>query len=113
MKIYTHKYEPFMMGGNLRRPIATEIEDYEKVNLGKGYFGILIKNPEQEKWHMCLEGCGAMIGTDDDKQTLVTNIITDMATGDEEVMKEQFAKALNELKNAEVMENERFFRMFK
>lgn len=112
-KIYTYKYEPFMMGGNLHRPIATEVEDYEVINFGKGYTALLVKNPVKEKWHICLDGCGAMIGTDEDKETLVARVTEDIAGGDEEIMKDQIAQGMSELKNAEVIDNDRFFGMFK
>ena len=112
-KIYTYKYEPFMMGGNLHRPIATEVEDYEVINFGNGYSGLVVKNLVQEKWHMCLDGCGAMIGTDDDKEALIAKVTNDIATGDPKIMKEQVDKAFIELKSAEVIDNKEFFRMFK
>jgi len=113
VKIYTYKNEPFMLGPPLHRPIATEIEDYELINFGKGYVGVLVKNTEKERWHMCLKDCGAMIGTNTNKTALISQIINDIVIGDEEIMKEQFDKAMVEIKNAEVISNKKFFMMFK
>ena len=73
---------------------ATNIEEYERVDIGKGHFGLLVKNPTKGLWHLFEEECGALIGTHENKAMVYGNVCADVAGGDEKLMNEQVKQGL-------------------
>lgn len=113
MEICTMGYFPFTFGGDIQRPIKTTIEEYTRVDIGKGYYGILVKNPVRNLWHLAQEDCGCLIGTHKNKADLLKQVRNDVKTGDEELMKEQIEKGKKLLDRAHTLEPQKFFEMFK
>lgn len=113
MEVYTEMYTPFAIGGNLRKNIKTDIQEYERVDIGKGYFGIVFKNPKTKTWCLALECCGALIGSDKSKKNLIEGIKKDVETGDDKIMKTQVNQAKNDIKSALLLDNESWFGKFR
>lgn len=111
MEIYTIMNTPFALGGT-SKPIKTEIEEYERVYLGKGYYGILVKNPKKKLFHIALES-GAIIGTLSNRQKLIDRTKEDVASGDENIMAQQVEQSINQCKQAVLLSQEEFFSKFK
>jgi hypothetical protein len=101
------------MGGRQYDTIKTEIEEYRRISIGKGYFGILFKNTEKNLWHIALENCGAIIWTDKNKEDGIKKVKDDVETGNPQIMREQIEKAKNEIQSALLLSNSDFFRKFK
>jgi hypothetical protein len=112
MEVYTVMSTPFAFGG-LKCEIKTDIQEYERVDLGKGYFGIVFKNPNSKQHHMALECCGALIGTDKSKANLIKKVKNDIDTGDDKIMRMQINQAKIDLKGAKLLENEEWFNKFR
>ena len=70
IEVYTMLPTPFRMGAS-ETPAKTVIEEYERVDIGKGYFGVVFKNPTKKLWHIALEDCGALIGTMESRAALI------------------------------------------
>jgi hypothetical protein len=113
MEICTYQYVPFVMGGETHQPVKTHVEKFERVEIGKGYYGLLVQNPVKNLWHMVQEDCGCIIGTHRDKNTLIESVMQDVKTGDTSVMKEQIEFGKELVKRAREMEPKKFFSMFK
>ena len=111
MEVYTVMSTPFAFGG-LNCEVKTDIQEYERVDLGKGYFGIVFKNPNTKQYHLALECCGALIGSDKSKATLIKRVKNDVETGDDKIMKTQINQAKIDLKGAKLLENEEWFNKF-
>lgn len=103
---------PFSFGGT-HRYIKTSIEEFERIDIGLGYFGILFKNPVSKQWHLCLENCGALIGTDKSRANLIKRIKNDVETGDDKIMKTQITMAKKELEKALILEPAEWFGKFR
>jgi hypothetical protein len=112
MEVYTVMNTPFAFGG-LTCEIKTDIEEYERVDLGKGYFGMVFKNPKTKQYHLALECCGALIGSDKSKANLIKNVKNDVETGDDKIMKTQINKAKNDLKTAKLLDRKTWFDHFR
>lgn len=112
MEVYTVMPTPFRLGGTSIN-IKTTIEEYERVLIGRGFYGILFKNPIKNLWHMSLENCGALIGTDKSRASLIKRIKKDIFIGDEKIMMKQIEQGISELKGAAVMERDEWFEKFK
>jgi len=112
MKVYTWKPEPFMHGGT-GRFVATNIEEYERVDIGLGYYGIVFRNPVHKQWHLALEDCGALIGSGAAKAGAVKSVKKDVETGDPELMKKQIAQGRKDRDNADVLDPKEFFGLLK
>lgn len=111
-EIYTISYTPFVMGGSVYQNIKTKVSSFERIPIGKGYYGLIVKNPVKKLWHLAIENCGAIIGTNKSKSKLLKSIMKDVETGDEKIMKEQISKGEIDLKNAKLLSNEDFFSKF-
>lgn len=110
MEIYTYSPNPWKFGGT-HDIIKTRIEEYERVEIGRGYFGILCKNPIKNLWHLSLEQ-GAIIGTDKSKAKLLNKVRRDVHHGDEKIMEQQVERSISECDQAIEMEPEKFFSLF-
>jgi len=111
MEVYTCSPNPWKFGGT-HDIIKTHIEEYERVKIGKGYFGILFMNPIKLLWHISLEQ-GAIIGTSKSKAALLKRIRRDVQTGDENLMEQQVERSISECDQAIEMEPEKFFSLFR
>lgn len=111
MEVYTYCANPWKFGGT-SDIIKTNIEEYERVNIGKDYFGILYKNPVKNLWHISIEQ-GAIIGTSKNRAGLLRKVRRDVKTGDEKIMKQQIEKSISECEQAIEMEPIDFFDLFR
>jgi|GEM_PF-6538935 len=112
VEIYTMMATPFRMGGAMEGPVKTLVEEYERVNIGKEFFGILFKNPKKKLWHIGLESCGALIGTMESRAAVIKTTKNDVESGDEELMKVQIELGKRQLKQAEFMKPDQWFSRF-
>lgn len=113
--IFTKSYRPFIMGG-VNAPVGTVIGSYEPVAIGKGYTGMLVRNSERGLWHMALEICGAIIGTDPDKEKLIERVKWDVESGDQDLMDEQAEKGRlmrDSLGAEKILDQREFFSLFR
>jgi hypothetical protein len=113
MEICTLHYVPFVMGGDTWQPMKTTVEEFERIAIGHGYYGLLVKNPVKNLWHMVQEDCGCLIGTDKSRANLIKMVKKDVATGDKKVMKEQIKQGLYLIARATRVEPKEFFSKFK
>jgi len=112
IEVYTLVSTPFRIAGPPHSPLKTEIEEYERVHIGNGYFGILFHNDSANMWHMAQEDCGALIGSDKSKMKLVRKVRADVSGGNAEVMKEQIETGKKQLKQADYTSPESWFDRF-
>lgn len=96
LKIWTYHYNPFVMGGNCRTIMATEVEAPKAVSLGKGFTGHLIKVPGTRKTRVIEATTGAIVGN-----TLAA-VRRDIETAEKKVMTKQVAHAKKQFKDMEV-----------
>ena len=111
--VYTLVYNPFTMGGPVEQPTKTKIKDYELVNIGAGYKGMLFQNPHTCNWHVAEYCCGALIGTAGTREGVLKQVRADVAGGSEELMKQQVADGLEQRKTAREVKPEEWFKSFK
>lgn len=112
MQVYTSMPTPFSFGG-ISTFIKTTIEEYERISIGAGYYGLLFKNPHKELWHMAQEDCGALIGSDKSKEDLIQKVKDDVANGDPKIMKTQIEMGRKQLEQAKLYSNDEWFSNFR
>jgi hypothetical protein len=112
VKVYTIASTPFVIGGSLRSPVATEVEEYERIVLRAGYSAIVVENPVKKLFHVFLEDCGALIGTGPSKKKLVASVKADTKDGDPEIMKKQVLQGRKDRDRARVLTVHEFFGWF-
>lgn len=111
MQVYTVMPTAWALGGT-KVNIKTTIDEYERISIGKGYYGILFKNPIKNLWHLALENCGALIGTHKSRAILIKGVKKDVKGGDETLMAQQIKQGISDLKHAKVMVWDEWFRKF-
>lgn len=112
MEVYTKFPTPFSFGGKYAF-IKTEIEEYERIDIGRGYYGILFKNSHTKEWHMAQEDCGALIGSNISKAKLVKSVKDDVGNGDGKLMKQQIEMGKKQMSQAHSFEREAWFKKFR
>ena len=111
-EIYTWKPEPFMHGG-VGRFVKTEIEEYSRVKLAEGVYGLVFRHPKLKQWHVASEDCGALVQHARTKDGAISQAKKDIATGDMDVLKEQIKKGKEDCAQATMMPYKEFFSMLK
>jgi hypothetical protein len=112
MKVYTEVPTPFRFYSSVGF-IRTEIEEYERISIGHGYYGILFKNIVADLWHMAQEDCGALIGSDKSKAKLIKSVKQDVKGGSPKLMKQQIKMGKSQMIKADFMERTLWFRKFR
>jgi len=108
MIIYKEHYEPFIMGGDVHKPISTDIEVGEKLDLGKGFFGYLVVNPNNDKTYVVEAKSGGIIGPS------LAQVKKDIEDCDDiKVMKKQIKEAKKRRDYASKLEPEEFWGKFR
>ncbi len=106
MKIWTEAYRPFIMGGDVNAPVATDIDVGEKIPIGKGYFIFLVANPITGRTHVVEERSGAFIGN------TIKEVRQDVIDAPLEMMDKQVEEAIKRSKKAEIVGTDAFWKMF-
>jgi hypothetical protein len=96
-------YRPFLMGGDLRRPIKAEVPALGPFDLGKGYTGYIILHPKSQKTYIAESETGAFVGNS------LNDVRQDIEAASEEVMRGQIAEAKKQMGYAELMTAEQFW----
>jgi hypothetical protein len=86
--------------------MACEVEAPEKVKLGKGYSGYLIIAPNGETF-VAESITGAFVGP------TVEEVINDIKVAERKVMKKQIEMAKEQVKNAELISEDKFWETLK
>ncbi len=109
MYIYTFSQNALTFGKK-PEPIKTNIEEYARIALGKGIFGILVKNPiKPDLFHLAEEQSGAIVGTGATAEKVVASVKEDIATTDIDTILAQIQVAKVECQGAREFELARFF----
>lgn len=109
MYIYTFSQNALTFG---KKPesIKTNIEEYARVVLGKGIFGILVRNPiKPDLFHLAEEQSGAIVGTGATAEEVVTSVKQDIAATDIDTILAQIREAKVECQDAREFESAHFF----
>lgn len=106
MLVWTEAYTPFIMGGDVNAPIATEVEVGEPIHLDHGIIVYLVPSPKGEIF-IAESTTGAFVGTS------LEDVRQDVATANPQEMQGQLAKAKERVKRATVMDKEKFWARFR
>lgn len=112
VEIYTIQNTPFALGGT-HRLVKTTLNEFEVVELGQGFTGILVKNPQKRLWHIAEQTSGALVGTKSTKKAVKQMVKNDIAQGDKKLMDKQVAAATETGKAAVFIPQDKFFSLFK
>jgi hypothetical protein len=112
-EVYTEIPTPFRVAGPSYSPLKTEIEEYERIDIGAGYYGILFHNDHVNLWHMAQEDCGALIGTSESRAKLIKSIKKDVSGGDSRTMKLQIEMGKKQMAKADYVSPEAWFNRFR
>ena len=108
VRVWTLKYEPFIMGGSVYQPVAAEVEHQGEHNLGQGFTGYLVKSPITGKTYVAESTSGAFVGP------TVQQVRLDILSCDDiSVMKRQVEKAKDQAKGANVIPADEFWKLLK
>ena len=111
IEVYTLLPTPFGFGRKYAY-IKTEIEEFERIDIGAGYYGILFKNEPKNLWHMAQEDCGALIGTNKSRAALIKQVKGDVASGTPEIFEEQIKQGKDQMSQAMFLERDEWFSYF-
>jgi hypothetical protein len=106
MKVFTMRYQPFIMGGNVWQPVCCDVEVEGPYELGLGYKGYVVTAPNG-KTFVAEASTGAFVGPD------VKSVKNDIETGDQELMKKQVSEAAVLSKKASEVSAEEFWGLLK
>lgn len=106
LTIWTKAYRPFIMGGNVKAPIATEVEVGEPFDIGSDFRAYLVTSPKGSTY-VVEATTGAFVGSD------IEQVKKDVAAGDPEVMRQQIVEAQKQFEGATHLTPEEFWRMFR
>ena len=104
IRIWTECYRPFLMGGDVNRPIATTVEATDPVSLGKGHQGFIVVSPKGNTYIIEKES-GGIIGDN------LEEVKRDIKLGDKDVMNRQVQKAKTRGLTAENMSADEFWKL--
>ena len=102
MRIWTEAYRPFVMGGDVNSPIATEVDATLPLDAGKGICVCVIESPHGTT-HIAEMSTGALVGTD------LAQVRSDIAAADPDVMAEQLEYAKERATEADPLDSEEFW----
>ncbi len=103
LEIWKLGYFPFTLGGPVHRPVKTTVTVGESIDLGGGYRGYVIGEPDRGIYYVAEAQSGAIVGHN------VESARADIAGGDPEFMAAQVEDGIEKRKNAESISPKRFF----
>ena len=104
--IWTHCYQPFMMGGNVNSPIATKIGYIEEKAVGKGFYAFSFLTAKGEI-RIAESITGAIVGNSFDE------VRKDIKESKKKVMLQQIEEAKEHSKNVMHLSKEAFFERYR
>ena len=104
MRIWTEAYRPFLFGGDVNGPVATEVEATLPLHAGKGVDVCVIHSPYGTT-HIAEMSTGALVGTD------LVQVRSDIAAADKTVLLGQIDAALRRAKKARQIPAREFWNM--
>ena len=109
MKVFTARARPFGMGGNTAELVATDIEEYERVSVGKGFYAIVFQDPQTNAWLVADERCGGVCGSGKTKAAAIKMVRKDVELSDVEDIEESLSEGIKRRDNAKCVSNDEFF----
>ena len=106
VKVYTLEYCPFVMGGEVWQPMATEVEADGPHDIGKGFEAYVVTAPNG-KTFVAEKESGAFIGPD------LKTVSGDIKIGELKSMKKQVEDAKLQMAKAKTVTNEYFWKKLK
>lgn len=106
MLVWTEAYSPFIMGGDVNAPIATEVEVGEPIQLDHGIVVYLVPSPRGEVF-VVEATTGAFVGTKLDE------VKRDVSEADPQIIHQQLTAAKERVKKATILDKKKFWGMFK
>jgi hypothetical protein len=103
IKIWTKDYRPFILGGNVHQPMATEAEASGPFALGKGYEGYVVLSPLGESF-VAESKTGALVGP------TLNEVRADIKKAKKSVMKKQIIEAQESVKAARIVDPAEFWK---
>jgi hypothetical protein len=105
--IWTEAYRPFLMGGDVHAPVATEIEvDQPPIDIGGGVQVYVLAAPNG-KTYVAEASTGGFVGTD------LEGVKRDLDTADPEVVRKQLEEGLRRREQATRLAPEEFWGMLR
>ena len=105
-KIWTEAYSPFIMGGDVNQPIATEVEVGEAIDIGHGYKAYVVVSPSGVT-HVAEAITGAFI-----EGSSIEAVKESVSGGDPKLMKQQIEYARTQSAKARTLNPEDFWSKF-
>ncbi len=107
IRVYTLEYVPFGMGGNVWRPVSTDVEHHGEYDLGKGFKGHVIYAPSG-RTYVAESRSGAFVGPN------IFDIRRDIATCENiKYMEQQVTDAIKQSKQARQIKAKEFWKLLK
>lgn len=106
MKIWTLRYTPFVMGGEVWQPVCTEVTASGPFDIGDGYEAYLVIAPNGRTF-VAESTSGALVGPD------IKTVWEDIKLGDKKIMKKQVEDAIKNRDKAEELEPDEFWKLLK
>ena len=103
MIIWTRGYRPFILGGDVNAPLGTTIKVGELFELGDGYQGYLVANPNTGTTYVVEVQTGAIVGPD------LETVRQDIKEADSKVMAAQIGKAMEDQEKVVVQDPTEFW----
>lgn len=104
LRVWTRGYRPFILGGNVHAPLATDLEVHKAFKIGRGLSAYVVINPVSGQTHVAESTTGAFVGD------TIAAVRKDMEDADPKVVKEQMKWAAKKAKKARVVSTEEFWR---
>ena len=108
---WTYRATPFAFGGT-REIIGVALDEYGRVSIGAGYYGLVVQNAPKACWHLFLEKGGALIGTAKSRRGVIKQVKEDVQQGSAETLAEQAGFSKTEAAKARMLKPDEFFNAF-
>lgn len=105
LRVWTHAYRPFIMGGNTNRPVATCVEVIEEKQTGKITL-FSFKTPKGAI-RVAEKLTGAIVGDS------IESVEKDLLNSDPKLIEDQLQQAKLYSEQAETLDSEAFFSLYR
>lgn len=104
LRIWTEAYRPFVMGGDVHAPVATEVEVGAPVTVS-GVDLYVVPSPLTGETHVAEGSTGALVGTS------LKEVMADIAAADPRVMADQLKEAAVRAREADAVSPKSFWKL--